>query len=362
MSYSRPTLAELARRAEGELSLSDDQTLRRNLFIPLARAISAQTHGLYGYGQWIKNQIHPQHCDDDTLERVHAPIWLNGGRKAAAAARGQIQVHGNPGAEIEQGTLYARLDRVEYAVPTGVVLPESGTAAISIVCLTPGQAGNTEPGATLRLTSPLPGVTLEASVLAPGLTEGADDEDIETLRTRVLEARRNGGQVGRPWDWEAWAKEVPGVTRAWCAPQLAGRGTVTVFFVRDDEPDIYPDTNERATVQAHLEATGLPFGEVFAIAPIRKQVALTIGISPDTPEVRAAARDALARVFARTASPVARDANGRTLRPVTGITILRSHLTQALSGAVGEQDHTLLGGDIVCEIGELAELGEITWI
>lgn len=365
MTYPRPTLADLARRAESELLIStESDALRRNLFTPVARATSGAVHGLYGHQAWIAAQIHAQTCDDDVLEDVFAPIWLSDGRKEATAAAGLIRITGAAGAEIEQGTVWARADQLEYTNPVGDVLPESGMLDIAVICTAPGQSGSTDATTELTLVNPVAGVDANAVVLAPGLTGGADVESIDDLRERVLQVRRNGGQVGKSADWENWALEVPGVTRAWAAPRLIGPGTITVFFVRDDDADIFPDVQETAAVLSHLEATGTPFGEIFAVGPKRKLIDVSLRVSPDTPEVRAAVTDALRNAIAKEAHPVQRDTNGHTVMPLAGVLIYRSHLTEAISGATGETDHLLSipAGNVQCAIGDLAELGTVTWL
>lgn len=368
MSWTRPTLPELARRAEAELQVSTgineaDAALRRNLFTPIARAVAGLAHGLHGQQEWIAKQFSPITCDMDTLYAVFVPIFLPDGAKAAEAASGPLRIFGTSGSGIDQGRLWTRADGLEYTNPTGAVMPSAGYLDITVVCTTPGEAGSTEPGGALQLVNPVVGINGAGAVQEPGITGGADAEDDDSVRARVIAVRQAGGEVGRSIDWENWAKEVPGVTRAWCAPKLAGRGTVTVFFVRDDDDSIFPDTPECATVQTHLESTGTPWGEIYAVAPINKPIDFTIRISPNTPAVRAAALSALQNVIDLEAGPVARDANNATALPLAGVTIPLSHLSAALSAAVGEYDHALIlpAGDVVCAIGELATMGAATW-
>lgn len=365
MAVDRPSLAELSRSAEAELPLATgSDPLRRNVFTPLARALAGAVHGLYGNQDWMARQLFPQTCDEDFLENVHVPIWLPGGRKPATAATGNITVTGTAGAALAQGEVFSRADGLTYLVVTGVTIPANASSVTaSVVCETPGEAGNTEPGGKLQLVNTVSGIAGEAVVLTPGLSGGADIESVEDLRARVVEARSKGGEVGRDIDWAAWAKEVAGVTRAWAAPQFNGLGTVAVYFVRDDDASIYPDAAERAAVLAHLEATGTPFGEILALSPAQRVQNFTIHLSPDTPEIRSAVQSALAAVIASESSPVKMDSSGRTVMPLSGVTIPRSHLTAAISNAAGEFDHsmTVPSADIVCALGEMLEIGTITW-
>ncbi|EEG08220.1 baseplate J/gp47 family protein [Pseudogulbenkiania ferrooxidans] len=365
MTIDRPSLAELSRRADAELTLETaSEALRRNLFTPLARALAGAVHGLYGHQDRIKDQLFPQTCDEDTLLNIHVPLELPDGRNSATSASGTVLITGTAGMPVDQSDTLTRSDGMLYSFTAGTTVGSDGTVLASVVCQTPSLAGNTEPGAKLRFSNPVDGVNGEVVVQSPGLSGGTDIEDIEDLRARVVEARAKSEGVGNTADWERWAKEISGVTRAWAAPKLVGAGSMTVFFVRDDDASIFPDANEQATVLAHLEATGTTFGEIFAVSPTDKPINFSISLSPDTAEIRAAVTAALAGVISLEGSPVKRDSSGLTALPAEGVTIPKTHLDAAASNSSGEWDHAIVepAGDIVCAIGELATMGTITWL
>ncbi|MTD32421.1 baseplate J/gp47 family protein [Paludibacterium denitrificans] len=261
MPIDRPTLAELDRRAQAELPLNGaSDGLRRNLYTPLARALSGAIHGLYGHQERIKDQLFPQTCDEDTLLNIHVPIWLSDGRNLATAATGKVQITGTVGYTVDQTASITRTDGMLYSLTTSATIGADGTCMATVACQTPWpRLSNTEPGAKLRFSNPVDGVNGEVVVQTPGLSGGADLEDIEDLRARVVEARTKAEGVGNSTDWELWAKEVSGVTRAWAAPKLMGTGSMTVFFVRDNDASIFPDVNEQATVQAHRKPPVRPW-------------------------------------------------------------------------------------------------------
>lgn len=361
MSFPVPTLGEIDGRMLAELPVNaESPALRRNLYVPLAGATAGAVHSVWGYLQWVARQIHPQHCDDDVLENNFAGFWLPQGRKAASFARGTIRVFGNAGSGITREARWT-CNELEYAPIAEAIIPEAGSLDLDVVCLTAGQSGNLTAGARMVLANPIDGVQREALVLEPGISGGADLEDIEALRQRVLDARAAGGETGRASDWELWAREREGVTRAWCVPHWVGFGTCVVFFVRDGDDDIFPNEDEQAALTDYLRAEGTPFGEVYATAPVRRRIDITLQLSPDTPTVREAARAALRSAINAQAAPL--NVRARDLGQTKGVTIVRSHLTEALSSTTGEEDHTLIApaANIVCAVGELAELGEITW-
>lgn len=363
MPYETESLADLNRRLQTELPLNHSGTLlRRNLYTPFARALAGAVHGIHGHIDWRVKQMFPQTCDDDVLEYLHAPLWLDTGRLNAVAASGSVLFKGNSGTAVPQGTVLNRADGRRFLVRTGITLPSNGQMRAEIVAEMPGAAGNTVAGTVLTVANPISG--LESSAVADTIGGGSDRETVAALRERVIESRVNGKDIGRTSDWARWAREVPGVTRVWPAPKLAGAGTVTVYIMRDGDVSPYPTAERLAEVKKHLEYSGLPFGEIHVVAPVARRVDFRLKITPDTPEVRQTVQNALAELLAADAAPVAYDDYGDLQLPAAGHTIPRSHLTQAISNAVGEYDHQLLSPstDLQFAVGELAEMGSIQWI
>ncbi|EPN56342.1 baseplate J-like protein, partial [Pseudomonas syringae pv. actinidiae ICMP 19079] len=61
-----PTLPALINRTQVDLA---DEALRQSDARVLSRAHSGAAYGLYGYQDWIADQILPDTADEDTLER-----------------------------------------------------------------------------------------------------------------------------------------------------------------------------------------------------------------------------------------------------------------------------------------------------
>lgn len=365
MPIDRLKLAEIDRRVQAELpQTTKSEILRRNLFTPLGRGLSGAVHALFAHQDDIAKQIFPHSCNEDVLLEVHVPIWLKDGRKPPVAATGKVRMSGTVGTPIPQGTLLNRSDGMVYVLIDGSIVKDTEYVDVNVICSTPSASSNTEADAKLRVANPISGIAGEVIVLSPGLSGGADIESIDDLRARCIASRRNGKDVGRGVDYVAWAKEVPGVTRVWVAPKLMGLGTMTVFFVRDLDEDIFPDENECKAVQEHLDNTGTPIGENFAIGPKPRKQDFDIRLKPDSLTTRENVKTALEKLLKERASPVKIDPKtNKTAIPITGIEIPRSHITETISGATGEYDHELLlpTGAIKCEVGELIELGAIKW-
>lgn len=356
MPFSRPDLPTLIERVTADIESrlpGADARLRRSNLNVLARVHAGAAHGLYGYLDWIARQILVDTADAEFLER-HAAIWLPSGRTPAAYAVGQALATGAEGAVIAAGTLVKRADGTRYA-SEGEAVIVGGQALITLVAEVAGQAGNAAAGTPLNLDSPIAGINATMTVTTSALSGGADIEDDDALRARVLTRIQQTPHGGARHDYIAWAKEIPGVTRAWCYPLEMGDGTVTVRFVRDNDVSALPDAAEVAAVQAYIEALAPVGMQVFVLAPVAVPVTFTIHSTPDTAAVRAAIEASLRDLLIREAEPEGGNGEGN---------LLLSHIREAISIAADETDHTLISpvADVSPSLGQMATFGSITWV
>lgn len=349
MPFDRPSLETLIVRAQADMAgrlPGSDPLLRRNLVAIIARMSAGTAHGLYGYLDWLALQLMPDTAELEHLERW-ASIW-GVTRKAAGYASGLVSLSGTEGAVLPAGTLMQRSDAVQYATKDDALIGADGMGKVELQAVESGTDGNAPPGTTLTLLSPVSGIIAQ-SVAAEGLAGGTAEETDASLRSRLLDAIQRAPMGGTKADYETWALEVPGVTRAFVTQEM-GSGTVTVRFMMDDTyPDGIPQEADRRIVADHIEARRPVTADVFVELPIADDLDLTISIVPDTASVRASAE---ANVWAA----VKRDA-------VPGGTILLSRLHEALSLAAGEIDHVILShtSNITAEVGHIVVPGTITW-
>lgn len=351
MSFSRPTLEQIIARnladAAARVAGVEGTILRRSLLGIIMRQLSGASHELHGHLDWIANQIIPDTAEAEYLDRW-ASVW-GVTRKAAEFAAGDVTFTGTAGTSIPAGTTIQRADGIEYTTDASAVLDVGGSATVAVTCSTAGDDANTDATTAMSLLQPVAGVNNTVTVAAGGITGGADPESDELLRGRLLDRISNPPNGGSASDYEAWALEVPGVTRAWVFPQHLGLGTVGVAFVRDDDSPIFPDAGEVATVQAYIDTYRPVTADATVFAPVALTVPMTIAINPNTGAVQAAIQAELEDLFKREAEP-----DG---------TIPISHVREAISIAAGEYDHDLVTptADIVQASNELAVLGSITW-
>ena len=351
MSFSRPTLQALVDRVRSDVlsRLATDDVLRRADAEVYARVMGGVAHGLYGFVEWLSQQLFYDTAEAEYLERWTS-VW-GVSRKAAAQATGSVTFTVQAGAVVPSGTLLQALDGVQYQTTSDAsgVVPSYTAPVIAVLA---AAAGNRAAGQQLALVSPVAGV--QSAALAGLLSGGADVETDDALRARLLTRIQTPPQGGAADDYVGWALEVAGVTRAWVYPQELGLGTVTVRFVRDNDGTgaaIIPDTSEVAAVQAYINARRPVTAATYVLAPTAVPLNFTIsGLVPSTIDVRNAVQAELQDLLTREAEP--------------GGTLLLSHIRAAISAAAGEQDFILVSpsANVVNTTGNMTTMGSITWL
>ncbi len=349
MPYTRPTLAEIVDRdaAEAASRLGLPELPRRSVESVLVRVQSGGVYLLYGYIAWASRQFLPHLCDADQLPEF-GYLWSKP-RKAAAFASGTATIAGTDGAVIPAGTEMQRADAVGYLTTADATIV-SGTADLNLAAQLAGVGGNASSGVSLSLVSPIAGVQSSATVVS--ISEGLDEEDEEDWRARIVERIQNTPHGGNTADFEAWAKEVPGVTRAWAYkgyfPEESKR--VGVAFVCDDtEGGPIPTEDKVAEVLAYLDEVCSAVAHPVPFAPTPVTLDFTISLTPDTVATRAAVEAELRDLVLREGKP--------------DTTIPLSHVREVVSIAPGEYDFimTVPSADIVIAKGEFPIFGAITW-
>ena len=136
---------------------------------------------------------------------------------------------------------------LRYRVDTSATVT-GGIATISVTANDPGAVGNLNNGDTLTIGTQVPGADTVATVLQTD-TVGADEEDLELWRQRILDIERAPGGGGNAADYRNWAQEVAGVARAF---PFAGN-PVTLF-----SPDTPPERTVYVEATSDVDPDGVP--------------------------------------------------------------------------------------------------------
>lgn len=346
--FSRPSLADIVQRVRNDVlsRLSTDDVLRRADAEVYARVMGGVAHGLYGFIEWLSDQVIYDTAELEYLERW-CSIW-GITRKPAAVATGSVTFTVQAGSVIPAGTLLQALDGVQYQTTADATVT-APTATAPVASVEPAAAGNRTTGQNLSLVSPVLGV--QTTVTAGELSGGADIETDNALRARLLARIQQPPHGGAAYDYTTWALEVPGVTRAWVYPQELGLGTVTIRFVRDLDASLIPDAGEVAAVQAYIDALRPVTAQVTVVAPAAVPIDFQIqGLTPSNSTVQAAVQAELQDLLLREAVP--------------GGTILLSHIRAAISAATDETDFVLVSpaANVTNTTGNMSTMGSITWL
>ncbi|WP_353613016.1 baseplate J/gp47 family protein [Mangrovibacter phragmitis] len=317
-------------------------------------SVSSQVRDLYDHQSWIADQIIPSpDSDDQTIIDTAASEGVI--RKQTSFATGPVEFTSS--AALELDTSMQTTSGVVYHI-TASSEPVDGVITVQVQADEAGVDGNLSSGEILTLLSPVAGTESNGVVASDGITGGADIEPISELLDRLLFRKRNPPVGGAVHDYVNWAREMAGVSRAWCFDAWHGSGTVGLAWVYDDRTDITPTATDRASMETYLfrhadPATGNYVGkpggiEVWPVELQLKPVDMSIKLTPDSAATRTAVLTNLS-TLQKTLSP------GQKL-PV-------SALRTAVGSASGVTDYTLsIDADIPAETNELITTGDVTWL
>lgn len=375
--FAFPTLKDLMQRTRqsfrANLKGSDAWVWPNNVYAS-AKVIAGAAFEVFGFAAYIEKQIFA-HTAPDLESLTEHGIEYGIPQNPAAPANGTVIFTVTDNVTVVTNAILQRADGVQFIVTAGGVLPTSGTLALPVIAAVDGAAGNTADGTSLAIVS---GVTT-SSTTAPtcavdgnGLALGADVEDIESYRARILFRKRNPPHGGSAADYVLWAGQVSGVSFFLDRPTVyverlwQGPGTVRVFpLMYDLYPDGIPLAGDVTRVQNYIETVRPAGARVTVAAPIAVPVNVTIsGLQPNTTDVQGAVVAELQDTFIRLSRVAGIDTNFGNMPYLAYPTSFSlSWIWQAVANATGEQRHKIVApaADIALFPGQMATLGTVTF-
>jgi len=361
MAFERPKLQTIVDRiiTDFETRITGaEEILRRSVLRIMGRVYAGACHLLYGYLDNMALQLFITTADSEHLETAGGEYGIV--RTASVKATGNALATGTNAIIILEGSELQSATGEIYKVDADVTIAV-GVATIELTAEEGGIDWNEEANAVLTFVSPIAGVDTEVTIDSDGLTGGTDEEADTAYRLRILTRKRQPPHGGAHFDYEAWAKEVSGVTRAWTIEQYHGVGTVGVVFVRDGDDSIIPDDSARVTVRTYIVSHTDPLTGVTVGCPVTAEPGLfmiesglqstdfSIAVYPYTAAVRAAIQTALEDLYLANGGP--------------GNTIYLSQIVGAIASATGEERHSLTApaADIATPTNKVPVVGTITW-
>lgn len=352
MPFSVPTLRQLIESGKIDIEASLDEVLPKfSVELALNSAVSGAMRDVYDYQSWIVRQIIPT-SESENQTIIDTARYEGVIQTLATAAAGPVTLMGNVPVPLETQLVHS--DGRLYTVVLSNA-PVDGQVLVTVEANEPGADGNIVSGETLTLVSTVPGI--QPNGTTGEISGGADLESVSSVLERLLFRKRNPPMGGAVHDYVAWCREVPGVTRAWAYDQYQGGSTVGYAFVFDDREDIIPNITDIITMDSYIyrhsdPATGADVGRPAGIEPIYINLSLlttdlTIGLTPDSSELRQSVQTSLDSYF-------------KTLSP--GQTLLLSAVRTAIGSTEGVNDYTLdLDADVPAASNQLHALGVISW-
>lgn len=362
MAFNKPTLQEIIDRIVSDFNTRVDNAttfLRRSVFRIFGRVFGGAVHLVYGYIDFLKRQLFTTTADSEGLETLGSEYGIV--RKVGTKAQGTGTATGTTGLTINAGTQLQSDSGFIYTVDSDVTLV-AGTGSVSITAEEYGDDSNDEGGISLSFVTPIAGINSTITISVNGITGGVDEESDDDLRDRILTRKRQPPHGGAEFDYEVWAKEVSGVTRAWSIPLYQGVGTIGLAFVRDDDADsIIPNETQMATVEAYVIShtdplTGLTVGipvtaepGFFMITLSPLAVNLNIKIYPNTTTVQDSIEERLQDLITNNGGPEQ--------------TVSLSQMYEAISSATSEVRSLIVSpvADVTAAVDEVHVLGSITY-
>lgn len=366
MAFAIPTLRDLverSRRAFRDHLPGSDAWLWPNNVAAAAKVYAGGLHELFGFADYIARQIFALTADSEHLDLHGEELGM--ARRPAAPARGRVELVATTAIEVAIGAEFRRADGGTYRATQAASLAGAGTLAVDVVAALDGAATNAEAGAPLEIVGGVTGFGV-ATVHDDGIRGGADVEDDDSFRARILFRKRNPPHGGAPADYVLWASAVPGVTRVFVERRPFGPGTVKVYPLMDDLYDHGTAPPAEIARVADTIALDAPAGAVVTVSPptpVPIDVVIE-GLSPDTLAVREAVQSELRATFRRLSRVAGNDA-GHSAMPYLAApaTFSRSWLWQAIANAAGEERHVVVEpeADVSLAAGEIAVLGTVTF-
>jgi hypothetical protein len=259
MAYTPPTTAGISADiiAGLEASLSQSIPLLPKAFSRvLAKVLAGVYVLLWHYAQFIFFQIFVRYCTNDEVQigsKVVRPLTEHGRSLGvgdpSAGTRAELNVTvtvTNQTGSLAAGTQLLRsATGVIYAITYAVELDAATVPAVMRAVSDPdggggiGDVGNLEAGDVVRFISKPANVSRDVTVVSTAV-QGADAEQVEVYRGRVVGRRRNPPQGGAPTDFRIWGEEVDGIVHVY-PYKSATPGEMDIYVEATPESSGDPD-------------------------------------------------------------------------------------------------------------------------
>lgn len=240
-------------------------------------ALAAQIYSLYIQADWVVRQAFPQTAEGAYLD-YHAQL-RSLERKAPVAAQGTVRFSAGEATEsdreIPQGTVCMTVGLIRFETTKPVILSAGElTVEAPVRALEAGEAGNVAAGTIVSMAIAPMGIS--ACTNPQPCTGGADGEDDEALRERVLDTFRRLPNGANAAFYEQGALSFDQVAAAVAIPRPRGVGSVDVVAATLAG---VPDEELLGQLQEYFEQRREIAVDVQVRAPQVKQVDVSVQVA-----------------------------------------------------------------------------------
>lgn len=245
--------------------------------------LAAGSFSIQSKFNYILKQTNPKTCNEYFLS-LWAEIYKVE-RKLPAYATGEVSIPFNFSANkrykipknteivTEEGLKYFIVEDIEKSSANNEVITYDN---IKVIAENVGTKYNQPSQKKLYFVKPVAGLDSEL-ITKTGIENGANLEDLEIFRERVLERFAGKFVAGHQDHFLAWTKEYPNITRAWIDRATPAAGFVTINAVMDDNKlNICLDAKTSEKLKEYLQNRA-PAGTEVVIRELKeKQITVKI--------------------------------------------------------------------------------------
>lgn len=344
---------------------SDAHIWPNNLYTT-AKVVAGMVFEVFGFMSYVSRQKFAHTAPDIESLILHGEEFSIP-QKPAAPASGKVSIASDGAMTIAAGAIFRRADGVEFTSVNGGSQGGAGTIQVAVVAIATGKITNTIEGTALEVVSGVDAVLDDAlaEVGPDNIALGADIENIEDYRARILFRKRNPHHGGSASDYVIWTTQVPGVTRVFVERLWNGPGTVRIFPLMDDlYQDGIPSGGEITRIERHLAALQPATARVTVQAPTPLPIDISIsGLTPDTITTREAVLAELREAFKRLSRVAGDDVDIAMPYLAYPYSFPVAWIWQAVGNAEGVLREVVVTPeeDVEVEPGQIPVLGEVSF-
>lgn len=332
-----------------------DTALKNNFVTVVVKVLAGLSHEFELRMGYLARQLFASTASLPFLRLHGADVGIF--QKAASASQGSIEGEGQGNTLYPSGIRFVS-GADTYVSTAPAQASANGSVVFQVAAETKGANTNRNAGGILTIADPGLYPTLGANwtVGSNGLGGGADIENTEDFRARVLFRKANPPGAGKLSDYERIVRDVPGVLKAWAYRDSLTPSFMAVFFLFDGRPNRIPTDGDVLVVQAALDAARLiRVNDSVVVAPTPVALNPVIaGLSADTEAIRSAIAAAIETVLYERARPGI---------PGDIFWLSRSWIAEAISQVTGEDRHELNWplNDLPYTNGEYPVIGTVSF-